>query len=138
MITLTHANGTIVLPKDLDWPDEFEWTPAVTSEQRTMTGALVIHHSVAQSGRPITLASGDGSWCARDTVLALQAIQSADATLIAAGSKPSPMTLSYHGRVFEVTWRRAETIPFEATPVFRYAYADGTHPYLITLRLMEI
>ena len=129
MINLTHAGGTIVLPEDLAWPDEFDWSPVAAAEQRTLSGALIIQHSTRQSGRPITLASQGASWFPRAQVQALQALLEAVA----------PMTLEIHGRTFEVTWRRAGNAqPLEATPVYRLADPDGTHPYLITLRFQEI
>ncbi|MBB3192043.1 hypothetical protein [Halomonas cerina] len=139
MITLTHAGGVITLPEDLAWPDEFDWSPVVASEQRTLTGALIVQNSRRQSGRPITLESAGASWFPRASVEALQAIQQADATTVAAGDPVAPMTLDLHGRAFSVTWRRAGGgKPLEAVPVYRLANPDGTHPYLITLRLMEI
>ena len=55
MITLSHAGGVITLPEDLAWPDEFDWSPVVGAEQRSLSGALIVHHSTAQGGRPITL-----------------------------------------------------------------------------------
>lgn len=129
MITLTHAGGMLTLPEDLAWTDEFDWTPVVAAEQRSLTGALIVHHSTAQSGRPITLASDGASWYPRAQVLALQALLEETAAL----------TLSFHGREFDVIWRRAgNATPLEAQPVYRLADPDGTHPYLITLRLMEI
>ncbi len=138
MITLTHAGGSIELPEDLAWPDEFDWTPLATAEQRSLSGALIVHHSTAQSGRPITLASEGASWYPRADVLALQALLEDAADVVSAGGTPDPMTLDYHGRQFEVAWRMAGTQPLEAVPVYRLADPDGTHPYLITLRLMEI
>lgn len=129
MINLTHAGGTIVLPEDLAWPDEFDWSPVAAAEQRTLSGALIIQHSTRQSGRPITLASQGASWFPRAQVQALQSLLEAVAA----------MTLDIHGRPFEVTWRRAGNAqPLEATPVYRLADPDGTHPYLITLRFQEI
>ncbi|SDO29927.1 hypothetical protein SAMN04487957_10594 [Halomonas shengliensis] len=139
MITLTPAGGSaIALPEDLEWPDEFEWAPLVTSEQRSLSGALIVHHSTAQSGRPITLASNGASWYPRAQVLALQALLDDAAAAVAAGNTPAPLALAYHGRTFAVAWRLAGTQPLEAVPVYRLADPDGTHPYLITLRLMEI
>ncbi|CAM3306709.1 hypothetical protein [Halomonas lysinitropha] len=139
MITLTHAGTAIALPEDLAWPDEFDWSPVAAAEQRTLTGALIIHHSTRQSGRPITLASEGASWFPRAQVLALQAIHQMDATAVAVGQPVAPMTLDVHGRVFSVTWRRGGNAqPLEALPVYRLADPDGTHPYLITLRLQEI
>ena len=129
MITLTHATGTLTLPADLEWTDEFAWTPQVAAEQRSLTGALIVHHSTVQSGRPITLASNGASWYPRAQVQALQALLSDTAA----------MTLALNGQTFAVIWRRSgNALPLEATPAYRLADPDGTHPYLITLRLMEI
>jgi hypothetical protein len=139
MITLTPSGGSaIALPADLEWPDEFEWSPVVASEARSLTGALIVHHSTAQSGRPITLASNGASWYPRVDVLALQALLDDAAAAVAAGDTPAAMALDVHGRPFDVAWRLAGTQPFEAVPVYRLADPDGTHPYLITLRLQEI
>lgn len=139
MITLTHAGGVITLPEDLAWPDEFDWSPVVGAEQRSLSGALIVHHSTAQGGRPITLESAGASWYPRAQVLDLQALLEDAASTVATGDPPPAMTLDVHGRTFAVAWRLAGNArPLEATPVYRLADPDGTHPYLITLRLMEI
>lgn len=139
MITLTPSGGSpLALPDDLAWPDEFDWAPVVATQQRSLSGALIIHHATAQSGRPITLASNGAAWYPRANVMTLQGWLAAAASSVAAGDVPAAMTLDYHGRTFNVAWRMAGTQPLEAVPAYRLADPDGTHPYLITLRLQEI
>ena len=66
--------GSITLPTDLHWSDEFDWTPVAQETEYTLAGALAIETGVMQAGRPITLEGGeDRAWATRATVLLLQA-----------------------------------------------------------------
>ena len=51
MITLTNATSTLALPPDLDWPDEFSWSPIKTKVEPSITGSLIIDVGVLSAGR---------------------------------------------------------------------------------------
>lgn len=120
-------NG-ITLPSDLEWSDEFDWTPVRQSMDRSLTGKLLIEEAEKVGGRPITLYGGQNAcWVPRSTVVALKALLVANNT----------MTLMYHGTEYSVMWRHDET-PIEANQVRRIANPGDNWKYTITLRLMEV
>ncbi len=51
--------GTITLPDDLLWINEFEWNPVEQSTERSLTGALLVQEGQFNYVRPIEL-SGNG------------------------------------------------------------------------------
>lgn len=120
----------IILPADLDWVDEYDWTGVEQVIQTTLTGALIIEESTLLAGRPITLAGGDDSaWVSRGVVELLRA---------KAINPQQQMTLTLaDGRTFTVTWRQAAR-PIEARPVLRDGLPHSGTYYTLTLRLMEI
>lgn len=128
--------GGIELPGDLEWTDEYRWSPVGQQVTRTLTGALVIQASAMQSGRPITLeAKGDSHvWLARGVIDTLRsALTTPGATM--------ELTL-VDGRTFTVTGRHHDGVPFEAEQVMFMATADtalrDTLPHTLTLRLMQV
>lgn len=125
---MTIKLGAIDLPADLEWQDEFAWTPVQQAAERTLTGKLGIEEATKIKGRPITLHGGqNAAWVTRATVTALAA------TLTAGGI----MTLVYHGTTYKVKWRHNDT-PIDATPVVRTRNPGANTKYAITLRLMEV
>ena len=73
LIDLT-TNEELLLPNDLLWSDEFEWSPVVANNTYTLTGSLVIQQGVRQAGRPISLKAPeqDMAWVTRATVQKLR------------------------------------------------------------------
>ena len=123
--------GTITLPQDLHWSDEFDWTPVAQGVEYTLAGALAIETVVMQAGRPITLEGGeDRAWASRTTVLALQA---------KAALPGETMTLTLNdARTFTVAFRHGDGAPVEARPIVPYNTPAAGDWYAITLRLMEV
>lgn len=118
----------ITLPSDLEWQDEFDWTPVAQVSERTLTGKMVIEEATKIKGRPITLVGGDNAcWVPRSLVQSLVALMTPD----------SVMTLDYHGTTYPVLWRHADT-PLVAKPVLRIRNPGADHKYTITLRLLEV
>lgn len=67
-----HDGYDVVLPKDLEWTDEFSWNPVSQDIKNTLTGGLVIHEHKLQYGRPITLtAKDDMGWVKRPIIKTL-------------------------------------------------------------------
>ena len=123
--------GTITLPTDLHWSDEFDWTPVAQGAEYTLAGALAIETGVMQAGRPITLAGGeDRAWATRATVLLLQA---------AAALPGETMTLTLNdARTFTVAFRHSDGAPVEARPIVPFNTPAAGDWYALTLRLMEV
>lgn len=134
-ITLTVGTTELVLDPDLQWADEFDWSPIEQAVEYSLTGALIVDHGEKLAGRPITLqAPGDNAaWMLRAVLSQLQAWE-ADPAL-------ASMTLNLRGTIYNVIFRRHDGAPIEAHPVEFVAnpipggFGDW---YLTTLRFMVI
>ena len=115
----------IDIDHDLEWADEFNWSPRDEGVDYSITGTLVLEPSALRlAGRPITLQSAnDRAWITRATLEALQA------TL--AGTSAMTLTL-WDAREFSVGWRYGET-PIEATELW-----PGAGYFVVTLRLRTL
>jgi hypothetical protein len=121
----------IILPPDLHWDDEFDWTPVAQAVDYTLAGALEIQVGTRLAGRPITLVGGEGkAWTTRATVLLLQA---------KAALPGEEMTLTLNdARTFTVAFRHGDGQPVEARPIIPYNTPAAGDYYALTLRLMEV
>lgn len=129
MIVIDDGTTIVNIPGDLEWIDEFEWSAVVAEAEYTLTGALVVDEAVRQAGRPITLA-GDYVWISRADVLALQALDVAEAQIT--------LTLE-DARQFTVGWNRTSgDTPLVARPVHYQAPVAPDDRYTIILRFMEL
>jgi len=135
-MTITLSNGPTVLQldPDLQWINEFEWSPIEESEERSLTGALLIDIGVKSGGRPITLAppDDDSAWMTRSTIEQLRSWEQMPALTL---------TLNFRGTSYQVKFRRTEGKPLEAHPATFVAdpmpggFGDW---YLTTLRFIEV
>lgn len=131
MTTDYHTLDTVQLPRGLVWVDEFDWRPVQASTEYTLGGALVYDSATRLAGRPITLqASDDAGWLGmtRAVVQAVYALAEAPGAVYL-------LTLA-DGRSFDVSF--APDNPFEARPVARPELPGPEHPYVTTLRLIEV
>ncbi|WP_010322150.1 hypothetical protein [Marinobacterium stanieri] len=119
------------LPQDLEWQDEFDWTPVASSSERGLTGKLLREEAPLVKGRPITLYGGPNAcWVPRSLVQALKALEMIPG---------QTMALDYHGQLFTVCWNRSGSqSAIDAKPVMRIRNPGESHKYYITLRLMEV
>lgn len=108
--------GTIVLPPDMQWADEFNWIARGATAKVTLTGSEIVQSGSLQAGRPITLQGGtDFAWLDYATVEALR-------TLATEGGTTYTLTFA-DGRTFAVRFR-AEDTPVECTPVMHRVSPD--------------
>ena len=129
MATKYHTLGLIQIPRGMVWVDEFAWQPVEKSAEYSITGALLIDSGVRLAGRTITLqADTDAGWITRATLLALQA-------LAATPEGVHTLTLA-DTRTFTVQFAPGECIA--ATPVARPELPPSHHPYVATVRLIEV
>jgi len=128
LITLSDTATTITLPDDMQWSDEFSWSPVEQEQEYSLTGALIVQRGVKAAGRPITLLGGDNAcWVPRTIVTELFALlETEDETL----------TLDFHGTEYVVIWDHGNN-PVEAKPVVRIRNPGDSHKYTITVRLLE-
>lgn len=129
MATKYHTLGAIHIPRGMVWVDEFAWQPGEKSTEYSITGALLIDSSVRLAGRTITLqADTDAGWITRATLLSLQA-------LAATPEGEHTLTLA-DGRTFTVQFAPGECLT--ATPIARPELPASAHPYVATVRLIEV
>lgn len=125
-MTLTDGTSSAILPDDLLWSDEWEWTPLVQSAEYSLTGALIVENATRLAGRPVTLAADKPDlWVYRETLDSLNGLDpTTDWTLT--GLVAEPMTV-----VPRDDW-------LVASPVAHWMPTTDSQPYNLTLRLMQI
>lgn len=104
--------GTIALPDNLIWEDEFAWSPVTRTLRRHPGGWYIERTAAANNPRPITLVGGrqgltSWAWITRANLLTLQAL------LEQAG--PHRLTL-HDARAFDV-YAIGEAGVVDATPL---------------------
>ena len=129
MSTAHHLLGVLPIPRGMVWVDEHDWIAVAKDTEYSITGALLVDVGVMQAGRPITLsAETDAGWIARSALQQLRAL---------AADPLATYTLTLaDGRTFTVMF--AGDQPIEATPVARPELPADTHPYVATVRLIEV
>ncbi|MBF0192106.1 MAG: hypothetical protein HQL99_13345 [Magnetococcales bacterium] len=67
--------GDVILPPQIQWMDQFEWSPVSQEVGRTLGGGLVSWDLPLDGGRPITLeAQTPVAWLTMEQVVAIQAL----------------------------------------------------------------
>ena len=128
----THTLDGLALPAGMIWQDEFDWSPALSAQEYSLTGALVIDAGTRQAGRPITLAASDDrgwSGMTRDKLITLRA-----KAAVAAATYTLQLA---DGRSFTVAFRPGDE-PITARQVWDREVPPADWPYVVTLRLIEI
>lgn len=123
--------NAVELPDDLEWVDEFTWTPIAQSIEYGATGSVFIQESEKQAGRTITLqGEEDMCWVNRETILALRALY------IQPGKE---MTLTLEDeRTFQVRFLQSGN-PVEVSPVVKGAfYSDEDYFKIKSIKLIEV
>lgn len=101
--------GGVTLPDDLQWTDEYAWSPVARASEYSLTGALIVEEAAKLAGRPITL-GGEWAWIGIATLTALRALAATagwTGTLVLADSRSFTVAFRDDG----VT---AEAVMFEA------------------------
>lgn len=120
----------IVLPEELIWRDEFDWSCAVQNQTYTISGSLLVEESPAPDGRPISLVSSSGSAIvSRADLLALKAKEDQPGLVM-------ELTV-FDGRRFSVVWRR-DPQGIQATPFIEFVNPGDSAPYEINLNFTVI
>lgn len=134
-ITLTFDATTITLPDDLQWSDEYQWSPVGMINSISLTGAGIIEEAAQLAGRPITLQSTrSGSFyvapVSRAVVNALRAFSVATGVTM-------QLTLS-DDSVYSVRWRHDAAPAFDAVPISHIAPHADPDWYEITLKFRQV
>lgn len=115
--------GSLTLPDDPVWTDEFGWSEVERFFERTVNGKVIRQEMLKTKGRPITL---DVAWLTRLELLALQALADvADASY----------SLTIFQGTFTVAFRQP---PFEVRPIRGLSDPASTDVYQVTINLQTI
>ena len=130
----------ITLPGDLYWSDEFNAWKVGQARKTSLTGALILHASALQSGRPVTLETTQegGAWVAPIRLDTLRQLQTIEADVEAG---PFTLILPEHNsgtRSMSVVFRRDDGAAIEARPIRFASPAIDTDYFAITLRLIQV
>lgn len=126
--TLTKGTTTLTLPDDLQWADEFNWTPVSEQRNFSLGGAVLADRALRLAGRPITLQGGDNfGWMSRADALTLKGW---------ADTLSASMSLLFRGVTYAVAFDHVGNAPFVATPVIDVSDPDNTDLYWPLLRLI--
>lgn len=130
MITLAGVE----LPGDLEWLDEYDWSPVTQQIEPATDGALHIEESALLAGRPITLGPSGNSniWISRATADALRAL-----LIVPRGQEDAMALVLEDEREFNVLFRHGDK-GMEARPVMYMAPSAPDDRYTLTLRLMAV
>lgn len=129
-ISLSDGTTTVALHPDLFWSDEHNWHPVAQTEERSITGALIVSSALKIAGRPITLEPENDSsaWMTLAEVTALRNW---------AAVPGQELALTLRGVAYTVLFRHQDG-GFEARPLVHYNDANNADFYLCVVRLMEI
>ena len=129
MNAITYTGNTVSLPDDLDWPDEFGWSPVTQKTEHSITGSLIVDIGVRAAGRQITLRGDRGvAWTTREVAAQLQAW---------AAIGGAQMTLMLRGSTRQVLFDH-ERSALEWNPVDVYSDPLPTDRGWLVLRFIEV
>lgn len=120
----------VQLDDQLQWVNEFEHDAVAQTQERSITGALLVQHGIKLHGREIDLRSNGGVWAPLSVVRQLEAMRDEPGRVML-------LTLA-DGREFHVIFNRASGAPLTATPVEREAYPTPGSVYFVDLRLITV
>lgn len=120
----------IELDDQFEWEDEFAWDVVEQTQERSLSGALIVQEGTKQYGRPITLKANGGVWTPLSVVRQLEALRDQP-------GKVMLLTLP-DGREFHVIFNRAEGPPLEARSLERLVNPPPDHPFDVNIRLITM
>lgn len=127
---LDLADNPTLGGEQLDWTDEWDWDPVEQTQDRSLSGALIVQEGVKLFGRPITLSSNGGAWF---TLAKVRALEAKAATPGAVMLLTLPTGATHH-----VTWNRSAGPSVQASPLFRQVNPADDWLYELTLRLITV
>lgn len=127
---------SIVLPPDMLWEDEYNWSQVRQTIRPSVTGAQLIQMNSLLAGRPITLVGrmeGDRGFA----LLKRSVVDQLRAKEVSSMGLPMTLTLS-DGRTFSVIFRYDNGVSVEATPMTHKDPPDPDDLYNTTIRLLTV
>jgi len=120
----------VQLDDQIQWVNEFEHDAVAQTQERSITGALLVQQGIKLHGREIDLRSNGGAWTPLSVVRRLE-------TMRDEWGRVMLLTLA-DSRQFHVIFNRASGPPLTAEPIFREAYPTADSVYSINLRLLTV
>lgn len=119
----------------LHWVDEFNWNPARSEREYTLTGSLVIEPSLMLSGRAITLQSPqiDMGWITRSQLTALRT-----AGVVLGRKYTLHLEYANDSRTFTVVFDHQSGNYIEAQPVKGFPHVEAGEWFTVVIRLIEV
>jgi hypothetical protein len=131
----TSTAEVLVLPNDMLWENEFDWSPVLSDQAYSTTGALFIDQWVKQAGRPISLraAEEDMGWVRRSVAQTLIA-------WAAAANLQLQLVFEYPTdvRSFNVVFDGTSGQPVTAVPVTGFPGHNPLDWFRVTIKLTEV
>ncbi len=120
--------GGVDITDNFVWSDEFNYNQVEQSQERSLTGGMIIQGGIKRYGRPITLGE---SWLPRSVVDDLYELEATTETMV--------LELA-DGRDFSVVFDRSRGVAIDAKPVDDYVLAanDSNWQYKVTIRLLTV
>jgi len=139
-LTSDYPAFDVQLPQDLEWTDEFTWSPVLQTVTTTLTGALVIQESVQKKGRPFTLQGKDDmGWIKRSKAVELMRMRDTPALTLKLqyvewnGTDYGTVLFEYH-----VMFRHYEAPVLELESALRFDDFEPNNWYKVrNLKFME-
>lgn len=121
---MSRQIGSVVLPDNIQWTNQFDWVPVSQETARTLKGNQVLWAMPVQAGQPITLELFRGvSWLTTDQVTAIQ-------TMAAVAGAVYPLV--WDALAFNVVFDCQNGLPCKFTPLW-----PGHYLFLGTIKLLS-
>lgn len=121
---------SVQLDDQFEWVDEFDWDAVAQTQERSVTGVLLVQEGQKVHGRPITLQSNGGVWTPLSVVRQLEVLRDQLGRVM-------PITLP-DGREFSVIFDRTNGPPLTAKQLWRTANPGPDELYDVSLRLITV
>lgn len=131
IVTITPLGGqTLLLPEDLTWVDQFQYSPVAQTAEFAVEGAVIVDAATKTSGREITLQAGDNyAWFTLSQINALRNM---------AYTPGKIMTLTIGQASFKVVFRHNDPPAIDVVPLVELAeYANGDY-FFGTIKFLEV
>jgi len=120
----------VQLDDQLQWVNEFDHDAVAQTQERSITGALLVQHGLKLHGREIDLRSNGGVWTPLSVVRQLEAMRDEPGRVML-------LTLA-DARQFHVIFNRESGPPLTVVPIEREAYPTLDSLYSVDLRLITV
>jgi hypothetical protein len=127
---MSTSIGAIQIPSGVLWINQYNYTPTVTTKDISITGALLIQHQNATSGRPIILESTQNhGWVTRTLVDQLRADSETLTTKIFTAEDST---------TYNVHWDHSSGFAIVASPLLIKSKYEPDDFFIVTLNLITV